>query len=93
MKMTERQAEVLSYILGLAPMGEPVQVKHKWLATDFHRMDHSNFGALVKAIIKRGAVEVVTTGIGATPSTLRVLKRPEAFEIIDGPCGYVKAAA
>lgn len=83
MVITQRQEEVLSYIVGLAPIGQPFQVKHRWLATDFVRMNHSNFNQLIKVLVRIGAVKVVQTGIGATPSTLTVLKRPEDFEVLE----------
>jgi len=80
--LTERQEEILSYLCGLAPIGEPIQVKHKWLETDFPGLDHSSFAQFIRRLLKRGAVEISIKGTGATPSVLRVLKRPEEFEII-----------
>jgi len=82
--ISERQEEVLSYLCGLAPLGETFQVKHRWLATDFGRMHHSNFYQLVKKLVKKGAVEIIAKGIGSSPSFLRVLKRPEAFTVSSG---------
>jgi hypothetical protein len=80
--LTERQEEILSYLVGLAPIGEPIQVPHKWLETDFPGLDHSSFAQFIRRLLKRGAVEMSIKGTGATPSVLRVLKRPEEFEII-----------
>lgn len=80
--MTERQEEILSYLCGMAPIGEPIQIKHKWLETDFRGLDHSSFAQFIRRLVKHGAVEIAINGTGATPSVLRVLKRPEEFTII-----------
>jgi len=78
--ISPRQEEVLSYLCGLAPIGEPVQVISKWLHVDLPRMDQKNFCQFVRKLIRKGAIEVAVHGAGATPSVLRVLKRPEAFK-------------
>lgn len=78
--ISPRQEEVLSYLCGLAPVGEPIQVRNKWLVTDFANMHHTNFCIVVRRLVRKGAVEVLVKGTGSTPSVLRVVKRPEAFE-------------
>jgi len=80
--ITEGQEEILSYLCGLAPIGTPLQVPHKWIVADLDSLDHSSFCKFVLQLVKRGAVEIVARGMGATPSVLRVLQRPEAFAVV-----------
>lgn len=80
MIITERQAEVLSYLVGLAPVGQPISVNHKTIKADLG-MEHGLFYCFVRRLKNKAAVETVIPGRGATPCTMRVLKRPEAFEV------------
>lgn len=82
--ITHRQEEMLSYMTGLAPVGSPLQIRHKWIAQDFNWMDHSLFAQIVKSLIRLGCVELVKTGRSYEPSWHRVLLRPEQCISADG---------
>lgn len=75
--ITEKQEEMLSYLVGMAPVGQPFQVRHKWITQDFNWMDHSNFCQTVRRLMAEGCVERLTAGSACEPSWYRVLKRPE----------------
>lgn len=75
--LTERQEEILSYMTGLAPVGQPFQVRHKWLLQDFNWMDHSAFHKCVRTMIDLGCVECVAIGRQGDPNWYRVMIRPE----------------
>lgn len=80
--ITPKQEEMLSYLTGLAPVGTPFQVRHKWIDQDFDRMDHSLFCQTVRRLIKAGCVERVATGCACDPSWYRVLVRPEHCAVV-----------
>ena len=79
--LTERQAEVLSYLTGLAPVGNPFRVSDKVQAQDMGHIDRGYFRAIIRKLEGKEVVERVQQGTGATAALLHVLKRPEAYTV------------
>ena len=79
--LTERQAEVLSYLMGIAPIRTPFQVQDKWLSQDLPHLDRGYIRSVVCDLEAKGAVERLVIGIASTSTVLRVLKRLEAYTV------------
>lgn len=84
-RLSEVNAWILSYMVGLKPFGEVVHVRSKWLLEDMEDIDRRQFRNALLKLRSLGAIERLSKGNKRDPSEWRVLKRPEEFEIIDSP--------
>lgn len=54
--ITKRQAEVLSYLQGLAPVGESLEVPYSWLITDLGFRNRSAVCNMLFQLLDRGFI-------------------------------------
>jgi hypothetical protein len=79
MIITERQEEVLSWLCGMAPIGETFAYERQHAAVDLGMNNPSVFNHAVNRLADVGAVAVESRGLHGIPSRMTVLKRPEDF--------------
>ena len=72
--MTPRTEEVLSYMCGLAPVGEPFCVDYKAMATDMGNKTIGAYSAQVSKLIGLGKVRRIDCSLFA------VVERPDRAE-------------
>jgi len=72
---------VLSYLVGLAPLGTPFVVEN-FVQKDL-QISRINLAQFIRRLAKMGAIAQATLRKGSSPQTIRVLKRPEDFEFFD----------
>jgi len=80
-RISPKKEVVLSYLVGLAPLGTPFVVPH--FAERDLQLSRLNLAQFIRRLCNLGAVEQAYLRKGASPQTIRVLKRPEDFEFWD----------
>lgn len=80
-RISPKKEIVLSYLVGLAPLGQPFRIE-KFVQKDL-QIERNNLAQFVRRLAELGAIEQVDLRRGATGQTIRVLKRPEDFEFWD----------
>jgi hypothetical protein len=79
------KAEILlSYLVGMAPLGTPFAPRTTWLTTDLN-CNRWNLYTRLNQLIRLGAVERLSAGSHRTFGVLVVRKRPEAFYVPPEP--------
>ncbi|ESY89045.1 hypothetical protein X739_00690 [Mesorhizobium sp. LNHC220B00] len=73
MSTAARALELLSYLTGLGPVGQPVPLRRVEVMSDL-RLDHNTYNVCLNHLISGRFVRRVTT------RTLTVLRRPEEFK-------------
>lgn len=81
MIITQRQEMLLSYLTGLPPMGEPISCTGKMAEHDLGYRARQYYHDDFKRLLDIEAVSIIESRLGSRPCTMRVLKRPEAFEV------------
>lgn len=82
MRMHQPEAVMLSYLVGLGRVGEPIEIGLKELLSDLGLVHRAYFYRLLNRLIGLHAVRRIACGSGQTTGLLMVLKRPEqAFPI------------
>jgi hypothetical protein len=74
-----RQAELLSYFTGLAPVGETLEVPLAWIVQDLRFNTRSAIRNLIADLISHRAIRKIAVGARASSGVLVVLKRVEEF--------------
>ena len=80
--ITERQEFVLSYLVGLGPVGTEVCCTNRQIEDDLG-MSHWNFLKFMRKLIWKGAVKVSQPGRACNPTWYVVLRRPEEFTPVE----------
>lgn len=77
--MGPRQAELLSYLTGLAPVGDTIEVPLAWIVKDLGFNTRSAIRNLIADLISHRAIRRIAVGARASSGVLVVLKRVEHF--------------
>jgi hypothetical protein len=77
--MGPRQAELLSYLTGLAPVGETIEIPLAWIVKDLRFNTRSAIRNLIADLISRRAIQRIAVGARSSSGVLVVLKRVEHF--------------
>lgn len=85
--ITPRQAELLSYLQGLAPVGEWVEPQAKHIRQDINCNTRVQLCLLRQALVEKGTIEVKRIGYKNEGYAYRVIKRVEECEIGCKPSG------
>lgn len=84
MVITERQEMILSYLVGLAPIGQAFGCERRHAVSDLGINAPGVFNHAVNRLVDVGAVFIERRGIRGVPTQMRVMKRPEAFAVVTG---------
>jgi hypothetical protein len=79
--LTEREEELLSYLVGLAPVGQEVQCRRIHVLADLEITHPAYFSRDIKSLVIAKAIKVLGGGASYQPLALIVLQRPEAFKV------------
>jgi hypothetical protein len=77
MKMHQPEEVMLSYLCGLAPVGETFEIDRKTLMEDLGLAHSVYYYRLIGRLIRLGAVKRISCGASRRTGVLIVLKRPE----------------
>jgi len=77
-RISPKKEIVLSYLVGLAPLGMPFVVEN-FVQKDL-QITRINLAQFIRRLADMGAIQQATLRKGSRPQTIRVLKRPEDFE-------------
>ena len=80
-RISPKKEIVLSYLVGLAPLGQPFVVEN-FVQKDL-QISRLNLAQFIRRLAEMGAIAQATLRKGSSPQTIRVLKRPEDFEFWD----------
>jgi hypothetical protein len=72
-----RQQELLSYLQGLAPVGETIEIPLAWIAADLGFRNRSAIRNLIAKLICHRLIHKVASGQRSSCGLLQVLKRVE----------------
>lgn len=84
MVITERQEAVLSYFVGLGPVGSEVSYWRKELLQDLRILPYHNsrFHRDMQRLVDVRALTILGRIAGGQYTTLQVLARPEAYTVV-----------
>ncbi len=74
--LTARQEEALSYLIGLAPVGESFEVHIDTICADLGFKARFTWYQRLNPLVHAGYVRKVACGVGGTCGVLMVLRRP-----------------
>lgn len=80
--ITTRQEEILSWLVGMAPLGRTFAYERRHAAADLGISNPSIFNHDLHRLADVGAVRVESKGLHGIPSQICVMKRPEDFTVI-----------
>lgn len=85
--LTERQEELLSYLVGLAPIGREFHCQRKDALKDLGWRHPTYFSKDIKSLAIAKAIRIIEGGIENRnrQMLLVVLKRPEQFTVVSAP--------
>jgi hypothetical protein len=69
--------ETLSYLTGLAPLGEPIEVPIEWIMADLGLRTRANWYVRLNGLINEGCVRRIACGAGMSTGVLMVTKALE----------------
>lgn len=78
MKLGDAQEVVLSYLTGLAPVGEPFEVRLRDAMADLGYRSKYGWYCILNKLIAKRLVRRIACGAGGSTGVLVVLKRLEA---------------
>jgi hypothetical protein len=92
MVITERQEEILSWLVGMSPIGELFHYERRHACADLNISNPSVFNHDLNRLVDVGAVALESRGLHGIPSQMRVFKRPEDFTVVAIPKRVVRYA-
>lgn len=82
MVITERQEQILSWLVGMAPLGQTFAYERRHAAADLGISNPSVFNHDLNRLSDVGAVRIESKGLHGIPSQICVMKRPEDFMVV-----------
>lgn len=74
---------ILSYLVGLAPLGTEFQLNHSQCLEDCELKYGAYLSRGLRSLDIAGAIKIISRGFHGNGAIVKVLKRPEDFTVID----------
>jgi len=79
--LSMREEVLLSYLVGLAPIGEEIHLKCSQVVQDLELRNRYYVSVDLRSLHLAKAIRIIEPGVSTKRTVLVVLKRPEAFNV------------